>query len=223
MKITAHCLSKEISFVISQSNFYIFDNPFEYNQLIHCFFLLEEGNMPEDIGCHIVNDTNDEIPFNKIGWINDPYHFKFKNTKVINGMTDYLSERQLIDIQTLNNFNYVLKDIQQKINQEFNFPITYSNDWNLKQILSSLKVNIDYHSNNIIELIYQIIDINHVLKLYPILIFTNINSYIHAKNLQELQEYCTHIKETVLFISYEYNNFEYPIESNVSDKAEIII
>lgn len=222
MKIYDYELDNSIDIIEHKANLWILNNKGEYLTVLRHMYQIETGLSNQEVGFHILNQEDQLISNKSWIWISDPYHFRFSKTKFIDGISKYLLERELIDTEKISDIQKQLYQLGQSIAEELDFDITYLDTFSLKFFCQVLKLEVDYDSKDALELIYQIIDVNHILKLYEILIFTSINQYLSNLELERLQAYINQLEETIVLLSYD-NESETSCINNINDKNEELI
>lgn len=98
---------------------------------------------------------------------------------------------------------------------EFNINLTYDNDYQIESFLKLINLNVGFPNHNIIDQLYQYIDIITEFNLYELLIFNNIKEYLTTEELEELFKYLLYKEQRCLLLESIQDVNIYNIENKL--------
>lgn len=203
MKMTSYYSEYEIPIQDKKGNLFHLKDKKDYQEWIQLLFKWEYCKNQEESGVHFLKDEIESYSDAKICWINDPYHFSYPNSKMMDGINQYLSQNDKISMELIHEVSTSLLKLASIVEDEVPISLTYESEYSLKTLLNMLKFKVDMKLNSVEELYYQIIDTNHITQLYDLIIITNYENYLEDDKLTFILEYCDQLEETVLFLSYK--------------------
>lgn len=159
---------------------------------------------------------------NKIICIRDYYNFGYNTQKNINALYKYLFSDTYLEMLPV--YSELIKEYNEQLNKA-DIDLCYD-EINFINLSKALKLRFNFNSDNILENILAMIDIESELKLTQLLVFINIKDYMEAKELQEIYKYILYKKVNVLLIESKHSEVEIPFEKKLqidSDFDEFII
>ncbi len=174
------------------------ENKIYFYRLVKDLYSICNGNLVEDI---FLLDSNQEINiFNKIKLFIDFFDFNLDSRKYINEIVKFT-----ISIINNENRNRILNqykkltNIYKKIVNEIDLPLSIESEIDIENITKLIKINIKT-SNNLLENLFILIDLENLFQTKNLLIFINLKQYLTKQELEELYKYSIYNEIPLLLI-----------------------
>lgn len=142
------------------------------------------------------------------------YEKKVIQKKVI----EVISKDIIIDYEVFTSleksFLTMVDTIDDKIS-EININLTYDSDYQIESFLKMINLNVNFPEYNILDQLYQYVDIITEFNLYEILIFNNLKEYLTSKELEELFKYLLYKEQRCLLLESTHDDRLYDIENKL--------
>lgn len=191
-----------------------------FRNIVKDLFKLEKGE--DQTRIRLFESNEEKNCNNKIFCISDYYNLEYNTQKNINTLYKYLFSDEYLEIMPV--YSELIKEYNRQLNK-VDIDLCYD-EINFINLSKALKLRFKFNSDNILENILAIIDIESELKLNQLLVFINIKDYIEIEELQELYKYILYKKVNVLLIESKHSKIEIPFEKKLqidSDFDEFII
>ena len=200
MKLRINGFENEFEFDDTHVNVLTIENAKCFSNIIQ--ILNEKVNGLENNEIFLLNETNEEIKFNKVMIIFDIFNIDYNSKKILNKIYEIISEhvKNLQDIEIEN----MIVDLRKKIIEEINelpFEFTMKDDIDITELLKLYSLKIDPQNyETIIERIEFMIDLAATLKIADLIIIPNLKMYLTEEETIELYKYSLYNNIKLLII-----------------------
>lgn len=172
------------------------ENKKYFYRIIHDFYQISVGNELDYVKC--INHDKEEMLAGKISVFTDYFNFDLK--KHVNMINKYLINHiEDCDKQVLVKLYNQLWKKYKSIIHKIDLPIILSDECNLELFIKSAKININL-TDDLLNNLLVIIDIEKELSLNKILIFVNLKQYLTKLELSELYKYALYNNVKILLM-----------------------
>lgn len=223
MKINLYPYDFDLDFTNHAVQTLIINHHTYYSKFILSLYNLSNGLDSEEV--IRVSIKNKLVPFDKhVLLVTDLFYDICSNKKVINqlystlelAINDDLDKRHKIDEY----YSNIIHSIQPFL-YDYNFNLEYGTSLSLPQLFKLMNLKIELEATTIYEQIFNIIEINHHFKLYPLIIFVNIKLLLNSNEFEEIMKYCNSKNQYLLFVENkdynEYKDYKVLIDQDYED------
>lgn len=176
---------------------------------VNNFISLSDGLLVEDIYC-FDNDKNEINISNKILVVTDYFNMNNIFKKFVNNLQKYIIIET--DDTTINDLSLKYKQLLEKLSKSFSeidLPVRINTEFNLEQLIKFVKPTVET-SNNLIDNIYLLLDLEKIFKLHKLIVFVNLKQYFTKEELIELYKYA--IYNEIMMILIDNNSYNLSLE-----------
>ncbi len=151
----------------------------------------------------------DEMKQNNMILILDYLNFSENFKKISNDIQKLIKEKiDEVDYDELNRRYKKVINIWKRVISKIEIPISVVEDMNIDRLIKMLNVRINF-SDNLLNNLLLLIDINRELGNEKVLVFVNLKQYLTKEELQELYKYSIYNQQIIMLIdsqSYGVSN-----------------
>lgn len=175
------------------------ENKKYFYRIVKDLYSLSSGEKPESV--YIIDNDNNEINLNgKIKVLVDYFNFDFDSKKITNDVekivNDNISEENMLLLT--NQYKKILKIYKDLLN-DIDLPLEIGKEFDICNITKMLKINVN-KSDDLLDNLLLLIDIEKTLKFNNILVFVNLKQYLTKDELLELYKYSIYNQIHLLLI-----------------------
>lgn len=174
------------------------ENKKYFYRIVNSFYEISNGNMVEEI--KIFKNLSELNYLGKIQVFTNFFEFDFDSKKYNNGILKYINDT--IDDDDRNNIiksQQTLLKVYNKVLNRLDLPLIINSEINVETLTKFLKISVK-RSNELLDNILLLIDLERELRINELLIFVNIKSYLTELEIKELYKYALYNKVKILLI-----------------------
>ncbi len=168
-----------------------------FYRIVSDFYNVSKDEIVEDL---LFMDDYDKIIYPKIFITSDFFNFNFNDKKIVNSLIKYL--KNLIAEEELDRLNVQYRKfftIYKKAINESEIPIILDEELDIDSLFKLFKVNVK-SSNDLLDNLLLLIDVNAYLNISDFLIFINLKQYLNKDELNELYKYSIYKNIRIILI-----------------------
>lgn len=175
------------------------ENKGSFYRCVSDFVHIGNGEILEDIYC-FGNNNEEIILANKITVISDYFNFDIVFKKYSNVISKFIVNEcdELTNNKLTSDYKKLKRDFLSFLNQ-IDLPIIINEDFSVELLIKLLKPNISA-SNNLLNNLLMLIEMEKTFHLNKILIFINLKQYLSKTELMEFYKYAIYNKINILLL-----------------------
>lgn len=197
MKININYLDNQININKEEINVLEIHNKSYLQRIIRDFNDISNSLLNENI--YFNNHQDEEVDLNgKIFLLFDYFNFQTKtyNLYLQKLIVKNLSEENQINIE--NSYKKIYKEIKKSTN-ELEIDISIEPNFSIDIIMKLIKLNL-FQEETILKNIYNLIELESILKINKLLIFVDLKKYLNNKEIEEVYKYSIYKEVNILLI-----------------------
>ena len=185
-------------------------------RLIKNFTDIDNGDFIDEI--KVFGNDNKEINIsNKILVLSDFFNFNLDTKKYLNQINKIIIDNiKDSDDNTLLSLYQKLLYKYNKVIKETDLPVVISNEVNVESLVKIIKLKLNL-SDNLLDNLLSLIDLEKIAKANKFLIFVNLKLYLTEKELEELYKYAIYNEVKLMLIDSK----SYGCKTNFENKLII--
>ncbi len=157
------------------------------------------GDIINDIYC-FDKENNEIVLTNKVTIISDYFNINLTIKKYSNYLSKLISnDYDEIENNSLSNNYKRLKNSFKKILSKIDLPLEINEDFNIDILIKLLKPNIKV-TDNLLNNLFLLLDLERIFNLNKLLIFINLKQYLSKLELEELYKYAIYNRVSILLL-----------------------
>lgn len=175
------------------------ENKNYFYRIVHNLYQMCNNEIVEEF--YLTDENNNEVNYsNKFKLFIDFFDFKLNSKKYINDIVKYINKNIGIDTKNalLTQYNKILSIYKKQLN-EIDLPLIIDSEFDIETITKLIKIDIN-QSDNLLENLFTLIDLENIFETKNILIFVNLKQYLTKKELEELYKYSVYNEIQLLLI-----------------------
>lgn len=199
MRIVHQILEESINFEENIINVLIIENQNLFSKLIE--EMLNQIKGEEGRYILSINDEKEELP-KFLELIIDPFSLDFNNKKIVSKLYKNIKEIAIGEENFFNTAELTTNIIKylEKLFEDIDFPIAYSSEMDIEQLLKIFSVKFDVDYQNILEKLVEYITLMDNLEKNQLYVFVNLKTYLTDEEIGEFYKFIFYNKINVLLI-----------------------
>ena len=196
MKLAVDYFDNDIELYDDKISVIEIENKKYFYRFINDLYNLSNSNYIENINLF---EDNKEVKNKKINVFINFIDFDFNSKKYTNDLTKYISKNiSDEDKDKLLKLYKKLSSSYNKMIRNMDLPLTLV-ETDINNIIKNIKITID-STNDLLNNLFLLIDIEKILKTYNILFFVNLKQYLASEELIEFYKYAIYNQINIVLV-----------------------